>query len=576
LTSHSHSTDRHPQSLSARGNLFRADPTGQALFAGWLGADWAELQPLFDRIGAAAAEAEPLSAEADRIRPRLVNGSTSGNGARGGASIEYSPGFRALDALAHATEIVQRRNDLDFLVRHGARRNLVSIGTGYYFAQTEIALMCQMGMTGGMGVILERYAPPDLARRILPRLGHPDPALRLRGAMFLSERQGGSDLGSIGTTAVPTEGPRWRITGEKAFCSNVDAEAILVLARLPGGGSGTRGLGLFLVLRDDPPSNGDSIHIHRLLPKLGVGSTATGDVALVNTEGHLIAGASEGFKRMAEMINLTRVYNATASLAGLRRALLEALAYGSERRAFGERLWDLPLWRASMADLAAEHLGAFLLTFATIRALDATDSGDAIAARELRLLTPMAKALTGKLAVFGVSECMEAVGGAGYLEDSILPRLLRDVQVLPIWEGSTNIVTLDALRALARERAHEAFFDRLRRALAAAPAGIPGEWTGHVTDRMRADAERLEDLSRATLDDAQRDMRGWLESAGRTATLAFLLEGAATPAVRDICLAAFQRLRARPYSVMPLVASTGSALSGTEAVLLHGTYAATG
>jgi acyl-CoA dehydrogenase len=579
-------------------NLFRADPLGAALFGGWLGPHWGEFAPIFDRMGQAGALAQPLSRSADRHRPELQRDAhTDAATGRGADRILYHPDTQRLEDLAYATGLVTRRNDLGFLVKHAARRNLVSVGCGYYFAQTEIGVMCQVCMTDGVGAILERHARNDLARSVLGRLGHAERRLRLRGAMFLSEAQGGSDIGTITTTArlvppagangsarlVPSarenetarpDGGTWKLSGEKWFCSNVDAEAILTLARMPDAPGGTRGLGLFLILRGDPAGNGDTIRIQRLKHKLGVGSTPTGDVSLHDTEATLIAGANEGFKRMTELLNLTRLYNAAASLAGMRRGLLEALAHGTQRKAFGRKLWELPLWRAGMADLVAEHLGATALTFAAVRGLDASDAGDPTAMKEVRLLIPLAKAVTGKLAVFAVGECMEAMGGIGYLEDGILPRLLRDVSVLPIWEGTTNILTLDVARALVRERAHEAFFDRLSRAMAAAPdAPGVGEMRAAVEARMALDQQRLAILATASADDAQRAMREWLESAGRTATLAFLLELAALPDVTEPALAAFRRLQARPYAVMPLVASQAIALQDTEETLLRAGFA---
>ena len=552
-------------------NLFQADPLAEALFGGWLGRHWSEFRPIFDAMGRAGAVAQPLAMAADAHRPTLLRGEP---GQRLPDRIAYSSEAEALEDLAYATGLVRRRNDLDFLVRHGARRNLVSVGCGYYFAQTEIGIMCQVCMTDGVGAILERYAPNDLARSVLPRLGHPERSLRLRGAMFLSEAQGGSDIGTIATTAAP-HGDTWRLNGEKCFCSNVDAEAVLVLARMPDGPPGTKGLGLFLVLRDDPPGNGTTLRIRQLRHKLGVGSTPLGDVLLQDTAAHLIAEAPDGFKRMAEMINLTRLYNAAASLAGLRRALLEALAYGAERRAFGRRLWELPLWRAGLADLVAEHLGAVALTFAAVQSLDLAQQGNLAAEKEARLLIPLAKAVTGKLAVFGVSECMEAVGGVGYLEERILARLLRDVQVLPIWEGTTHILTLDVARALIRERAHEALFDRLTRALAAAAQEAPGSSAlrDGVERRIARDTQALAGLGTASPDDAQRGMRAWLESAGRTATLAFLLEMSRLPGMQAPAIAAFQRIDARPYPVVPLASFSAVALKDTEEILLRAGFA---
>jgi alkylation response protein AidB-like acyl-CoA dehydrogenase len=557
-------------------NLFLADPLGEAFFGSWLGADYPAVREHFAALGRAGALAHPFSARADRETPRLETHDARGNRVD---RIVYHPDYHALEDLAYPAGIVSRKYAPDFLARHRADRQLIGFGAAFYFAQTELGLFCPICMTDGVGWVLERHPPADAAgreaaRETLSRLGHPERARRWRGAMFLTERQGGSDVGANAAVAEQ-RGGRWILSGDKWFCSNVDAEAILALARMPGAGAGTRGLGLFLVLRERPAGNGGTIRIHRLKDKLGVRSMPTGEVTLEGSEGYLIGGEGEGFKRMAEMINLSRLYNAVGSVAALRRGLLEALAHGARRRAFGSRLWELPLWRACMADLQAEYLGAFVLVFEAVRALDRSANGDETAAKLARLLTPLVKAQAGKLGVFGVSEAMEAVGGNGYIEESILPRLLRDAQVLPIWEGTTNILTLDVLRAVQKERAHEAFFDRLHRALAALPPEALGGRGLHryIEGRLRGDAERLAALQGESEANQQRAAREWLESAGRTASMALLLEAAAAPALREPCLAALRRLQARPFNVQPLAGSAAVGLADTEEVLLRAGFA---
>jgi alkylation response protein AidB-like acyl-CoA dehydrogenase len=547
------------------------------MFAHWLGEDFPELREHFTALGRAGAAAQPLSARADVESPRLQTHDARGQRVD---RIVYHPDYRALEELAFGAGIVSRKYDPAFLARHRARRNLVTLGAGFYFAQTEMGLYCPICMTDGVGWVLERHPPQGpggaaLAREVIGRLGHPERARRWRGAMFLTERQGGSDVGSNEVQAVE-QGGRWLLSGDKWFCSNVDAEAILVLARMPGGAPGTRGLGLFLVLRERPAGNGATIRIHRLKEKLGVRSMPSGEVTLEGSEASLVAGEGEGFKRMAEMINLSRLYSAEGSVAGLRRALLEALAYGRQRKAFGRPLWELPLWRASMADLQAEYLGAFALLFATVRELDRAEGGDAAAAAAGRMLIPMVKAITGKLGVFGVSEAMEAIGGNAYIEESPLPRLLRDVQVMPIWEGTTNILTLDVLRVVEKERGHEAFFDRVRRALGAvAPDALGGRGVHrYLEGRLRSDAERLAALLAEPPEQRQRGMREWLECAGRTAAMALLLEASAHAPVREACLAALQRLQARPFATHPLAGAAAASLADTEEPLLRAGYAA--
>jgi hypothetical protein len=351
----------------------------------------------------------------------------------------------------------------------------------------------------------------------------------------------------------------------------VDAEAILALARMPGGPEGTKGLGLFLVLRHRPEGNGNTIRIHRLKDKLGVRSMPTGEVTLEDTQGYLIGGIGQGFKQMAEMLNMSRMYNAVGSVAGMRRAVLEALAYGSARRAFGQRLRELPLWRATLADLQAEHMAAFALTFEAVRALDRADCGDDSARRLVRMLTPVAKALTGKAALFAITEAMEAIGGNAYIEESILPRLERDCQVLPIWEGTTNILVLDTMRAIRKEKSHEAWFARVESATRA--AGADSALAEELRRRNASEQRALSDLGKAAAGAQERGARGWLESAGRTFGLAMLLEASTDPALATACKAAIRRVLARPYATAPVGAVQAAALQDTEEALLSAGYA---
>jgi alkylation response protein AidB-like acyl-CoA dehydrogenase len=552
-------------------NLYLADPLADHLWNFWLGKEaFQAARPHFISMGERGARAQPLSARADREGPRLVTHSPRGERVD---RVEYHPDYLALEELAFGGGIVAIKYEQAFLKKHRARRHLVGFGAGYYFAQNEIGLYCPLCMTDGVGRVLERHAKGEPAEETRRRLAARDRAELWQGAMFLTEKQGGSDVGANAVTARE-EGGRGLLCGDKWFCSNVDAEAILALARMPDGPAGTRGLGLFLVLRHRPEGNAATIRIHRLKDKLGVRSMASGEVTLEETEGFLIGGVGEGFKQMAEMLNLSRLYNAVASLAGMRRAILEALAYGAERRAFGKRLWDLSLWRAGMADLTAEHLGALLLGFEAVRALDAGDGGDEQARTLVRLLIPMAKALTGKLAVFGVSEAMEAIGGNAYIEESILPRLLRDTQVLPIWEGTTNILALDAMRAIHKERSHEAFFARTARALAAAKAnGADAQARAALEARVAALGERLKALAAQPQEMQERGAREWMESAGRAMTLALLLETAAHPPLKDACLAAFRRLSTRPFGTMPLSSAHAVELADSEEPLLRAGYA---
>jgi len=550
-------------------NLFDEDGVGERFFEWWMGPAFREVRGHFVAMGESGALATPLSARADKESPVLQTHDARGERV---SRVVHHPDYHRMEELSYGRGIVALKYDADFLARHRARRHLVGFGAAYYFAQTEMGLFCPICMTDGVARVLELSGSGPVVKETIERLTTRDVSKLWQGAMFLTERQGGSDVGANRVTAREEKG-RWFLNGDKWFCSNVGAEAILALARMPGGPPGTEGLGLFLVLRHRPEGNERTIVIHRLKEKLGVRSMATGEVTFEQAEATLVGGIGEGFKQMAEMLNLSRLYNAVGSVAAMRRAALEALAYGAQREAFGQRLWRLPLWRSTMAEVVAETLGAFGLAFEAVRALDRADSGDADARRLARILIPMAKILCGKLAVQIVSEAMEAIGGNAYIEESILPRLLRDCQVLPIWEGTSNILSLDVMRANRRERAYESFFARVGEAVGAARrAPTLAALAEQVHERLGKDAQYLERLAGQSPEDQQRGARQWVETAGRTMTLALLLEAATHPPLQAAAVAALRRLAVRPYATMAAMSLEAAALADTEEELLRAGY----
>ena len=549
-------------------NLFLEDPVGEKFWNHWMGAErFQAFRAHFLAMGESGAKATPFSHRADHQGPVLKTHDLTGERVD---FVEFHPDYHELEKLSYGRGIIGIKYDPEFLSKNRDVRHLVGFGSGYYFGQSECGLYCPICMTDGVGRVLERHAPNDpIAQETIAHLSSRNLKELWQGAMFLTEKQGGSDVGSNEVTARQ-EGSRWFLNGDKWFCSNVTADAILALARMPEGPPGTKGLGLFLVLRKKPEGNTRTIRIQRLKDKLGVRSMPTGEITFENTEAFLIGGVGAGFKQMAEMLNMSRLYNSVASIAGMRRAILEAFTYGSERKAFGSYLVDLPLWRAAMSDLAAEHLGIFSVVFETVQALDRADCGDDISRRLARITIPIAKALSGKLAVFAVSESMEAIGGNAYIEESILPRLLRDVQVLPIWEGTTHILTLDSLRAIEKEKSHEALFTRILKAIECAESKGLSKEALEVQGRLQNDMQNLQKLFELAPLDQELEARQWLESAGRTLTLALLLEtSAAAPTLSAVTLAAFRRLRVRPYSVMPVCQGGAASLKDTEAVLLN-------
>jgi acyl-CoA dehydrogenase len=473
-------------------SYWTASPDFRAVCQRKLSADayaWAE--PQLAAMGERAAkEVAPLAMIADREQPRLITHDARGERV---SRVEYHQSYRDMERIAYGSGMIAmkyRTHD------HSRSAPFVGFALGYLFAMAESGLYCPLCMTDGVARVLTRHGSDEQVMRVVPHLTSTDPATLWTGGMFLTERTGGSDVGANETVAHRDADGTWRLTGHKWFCSNVDAEAVLVTARVEGAANetGTRGLRTFLLLTRDNPG----FMIERLKNKLGVRSMATGEVTLTNAPAEEVGS----FAAMTDMLNLSRLYNAVASVGVIGRAVYEARYYIERRQAFGRPVIEWPLAQETFFDLEAEHVAALLLTFETVEILCRADGGDSDCARMLRILTPIVKAVTGKLAVPCVSEAMELIGGNGYIEESPMPRLLRDAQVLPIWEGTTNILVLDALRVMNKEGAHELLLSRIRKQ-------FPRE-----TDALA--------YTLASLD--EHDARGWIDRLARLFQLTLLAE----------------------------------------------------
>jgi acyl-CoA dehydrogenase len=548
-------------------NLFNVDFFGKHFWPYLLGnKSFSKLKERFVHFGELAAKATPLSALADKYPPQLHTHNKIGERID---EIEYHPAYLELQKLSYGEGIVSLKYEKKFLAEHKDIRHQTGFALGYYFAQTESGLFCPICMTDALGRVLEKNGSHPMAQKALAHISSNNLDELWQGAMFLTEKQGGSDVGANTCSAEEVAG-KWYLSGDKWFCSNADAKAILALARMPGlEGSiekGTRGLGLFLVLRDEPPKNNTTWLTHRLKDKLGVRSMASGEITFQKTQAYLIGGAGEGFKMMTEMVNMSRLYNSVASLGVSRRAIAEAYAFAKERSAFGNSIDKLPLWRACMADLSAEHIGQMFLTFEAIQQLDKADGGDEKAAHLVRVMTPLSKALSGKLCVFTASECMELIGGNAYIEEHIMPRLLRDAQVLPIWEGTTNIQSLDMLRVFLKE-GPDALLARCDEALSNA-TDAPMDLRKGVIERIQSARALFAEAKTLSPENMQRISRELLEKSGRALILALLLEGTRDKNLKPVCEASLKRLLLRRYNTAPVGGNVAPALASTEAVLL--------
>jgi acyl-CoA dehydrogenase len=330
-----------------------------------------------------------------------------------------------------------------------------SLAMLYLLTYADVGLTCPMAMTAGVALVLENFDDGSLDE-FFDGVTARDYDESMQGAMFLTEKQGGSDVGATETVAEQADDDTWRLTGEKWFCSNIDAEAALALARRPDAPDGTDGLSLFLLPRTKRDGSMNDVRYRRLKDKLGTISVPTGEMELEGAEAYLVGDAEDGFRQMAEMLNLERLANAMGAVGLVGRALLEAKVHAANREAFGSTIDQYPLMRADLVDMAVDHEAGTAFTFEAAGQFDRRErEGDEDAYRLMRLLVPIAKYRTGRLAVDTASYAMEVLGGNGYVADFVTERLLRDAQVLPIWEGTSNVLSLDVLRALDRDDAHE-------------------------------------------------------------------------------------------------------------------------
>jgi acyl-CoA dehydrogenase len=487
----------------------------------------AEVEAELDAMGeAAAGELSRLAAQVEASPPRLV---------------QYDPWGRRIDRIEvsgawsrlHAVQARAGLGALPYEDRHGRHDRVVQHALLHLYGPSSAVYSCPVAMTDAAVRVLVDHAPAELRERVVPRLTSRDPERAWTSGQWMTEREGGSDVGRTATVARRDEAGRWRLHGVKWFTSATTADCALALARPEGAPEGSRGLGLFLVELVDPfggrPQLGSTILVNRLKDKLGTRALPTAELTLAGALATPVGGVDGGLKKIAGMLNVTRLHNAVSAAAGMRRGVELAASYASARDAFGRPLTDLPLHKATLADLAVEAEAAFALVARGMELLGRTEHGVAgePERRALRALVPTVKLLTAKDAVAHASEVVEAFGGAGYVEDSGIPRLLRDAQVLPIWEGTTNVLSLDLLRAESREEAVTALLGDLTAQLAAVRAASSAGVDTGLVERSHADLLRqVRAWPAADGHELQAGMREFALRLGRTYAAALLAQHA--------------------------------------------------
>jgi acyl-CoA dehydrogenase len=480
-------------------------------------ASWAE-EPLRELGGRAGTDLVRRADTYDAAGPVLVRYDKLG---REVSQIAHHPDWPASLNEVLDFGVVGWNHDAARLARYGRAPYPLLAAFHYLIGQADTALCCPLTLAHGTVAVLERFAGQSLREELLPPVVATTERLRLLVAQVTTEITGGSDIGSTRTLARADGTGRWLLTGGKWFASNIGADLIVTLARVDETTSGTEGLGMFVVprLRRDGAPN--AVSIRRLKDKLGTVGVPTGELLFHDAEAILIGEAGHGWRYMAEMLNHTRFWNAAASLGIMRRSLLEAATYTARRASFGTTVDHFPMMRERLIWLDVDLTATLSLLMHTAAALEESETGDDPADHlRFRTLAPVVKYRAGEQCVDFARAAIELMGGNGYVATFGMPRLLRDAQINPIWEGTSNICALDLWRAINRRRGHEPVLDHCEQLVAALTTG-PAHRVGQAALHAVADArEAIAALAAASRSRQEQQARRLADLVGDAVALA--------------------------------------------------------
>jgi alkylation response protein AidB-like acyl-CoA dehydrogenase len=407
-----------------------------------------------DRMGERAVQELPdLADSAESNPPKLVAYDPWGKRID---CIEVDPAFDKLVAIGQQDGLVA----LPYEAPYGAHTRIVQAGLANLFDPVSATASCPLTMTDGAAWLLKKH-DPALAQRYAPLL-----TARTGGwtsGQWMTEKEGGSDVSRTSTVARPVGDGRFALTGTKWFTSATSANIALALARPNDAGEGSAALSLFLLELRRPDGSWNGIQVRRLKDKMGTRAMPTAELDLADAMAVPVGGIGKGVSKIASLLNIARLWAALAGPSSVGHLLAVARDYAGRRDVFARRLRDHPVHTAWLAQITAEYEAMLGLCFETAAALGRAEHGGN--GTLARLLTPLAKLSCARGGIWGTSELIESFGGAGYVEDTGLPRVFRNTHVHAIWEGTTNVLAHDVLRALARREAGE-------------------EWLGDVAARL--------------------------------------------------------------------------------------------
>jgi alkylation response protein AidB-like acyl-CoA dehydrogenase len=415
--------------------------------------------------------------------------------------------------------------------------DVVQMAMFYMFMQNgEAGHNCPLACTAGAIKLLTRVGSDDLQAKYLPRLLDPDYDTHLHASQFLTELQGGSDVGANATVAVSRDDGTYRLYGEKWFCSVADAGIFVLTARPEGAPEGTKGLMTFIAPRylDDGVLN--HFELKRLKYKIGTRSMASAEIDLNGLVAYAVGKAGEGFKHVVDIVlNTSRLYNGFAAAAIVRRSHVEAKAFAAAREAFGKPIVQFPLIRRSLAFLRLESALqlASSLHVADLAGKIAAEAADENEGKAFRFLVNANKYVTSIGCTRAVREAIEVLGGNGTIEEfSVLPRLYRDAIVLESWEGTHNVLCQQLLRDMARYRIQQPVFSYARERIERLAQGDFEATAASIGTALAEVEKQCETLLAMEANDAQLHIRAWIDAAMVALQALDLLHEAAAESAR--------------------------------------------
>ncbi len=384
-----------------------------------------------------------------------------------------TPWLRMFDRNGKRVDEILYPPEYQTMLRRGYRSGVVwraleenSLLPTYLLMHTisfhDPGICCPYTVSLGTAVPLAKYGSAELQARFLPQLTRKDDSV-WQGATWMTEIKGGSDLGAAVETIARPASDSWRLTGDKYFSSNANAELAVVAARPEGAAAGIRGLALFLVPRHNK-NGGLNYFLRRLKDKIATRSVPTGEIELRDSEAHLFGSADSVIYLILEVLNLSRVANSVVSVALAQRAMADALSYAENRVAFGKPILEHPLLHHQFEARLRSLRSAFALAWESVHLLNEVwmerpPYSDRY--HLFRLVAHLAKYWTAEFAVDTAKWAMEVHGGLGVLAEYGAERWLREAMILAIWEGTPHRQILDALEVMDRKQAHKLLFAHL-------------------------------------------------------------------------------------------------------------------